>query len=224
MSRSAHRGRSASLNAPNSMDRTLRVAVLSGLLPLLIGVSLFLLWIITRWDWLMLAGAIALYGGLASFVIGAIALVRYCWAACRSADPSRRNWVPAAVACAALLLMNFPTAGGIIAAVIAIETRYSVVVHNASPHALSDVRVYGGGCEADLGTIPPGGFARRSFWIQRDGELEFRAASSSTTHHLLIDGYVTNGMGGRTEVVVEPNGSISVSNGSAEPSDGAESR
>ena len=220
----AELNRSASQHLLNSMDRTFRIALLCGLLPLLVGVSLFVLWIITGWDWLMVGGFFTLYGGLASFLIGAIALARYCWAACRSADPQGRKWVPAALACAALLLSNFPTAGGIIATVIAIETRYSVVVHNASQHALSDVQVYGGGCEADLGTIPPGGLARRSFWIKRDGELEFRAVSSSITHHMIIDGYVTNGIGGRAEVVVEPNGSISVSNGSAEPSDAAESR
>lgn len=206
------------------MDRTFRIALLCGLLPLLVGVSLFVLWLITRWDWLMVGGFLTLYGGLASFLIGAIALTRYCWAACRSANPPRRKWIPAALACAALLLSNFPTAGGIIAGVIAIKTCYSVIVHNASQHALRDVRVCGGGCDADLGTIPPGGLARRSFWIQRDGELEFLAVSGSTTRHMIIDGYVTNGMGGRAEVVVEQNGSISVSNGSAEPSNAADSR
>lgn len=198
--------------------------MLSGLLPLLIGVSLFVLWIVTRRDWLMVGGFVTLYGGLVSFFIGAIALARYCWAASRLVDPPRRRWVPSALACAALLLSNLPVAGGIVAAVIAISTCYSVVVHNASQQAISDVRVYGGGCEANLGTIPPGGLARRLFWIQRDGELAFRAVSSSTTHHMIIDGYVTNGMGGRTEVVVEPNGSITVSNASAEPSDPAQSR
>jgi hypothetical protein len=206
------------------MDRTFRVAVLSGLLPLLVGVSLFVLWIITRWDWLVAGGFVMLYGGLVSFLIGAIALACYCWAASRSADPPRRKWVPSALACAALLLSNFPTAGGIIAAVITIETCYSVVVHNASQQALIDVRVYGGGCEADLGTIPPGGLAQRSLWIQHDGELEFRAVSSSTNHHMTIDGYVTNGMGGRAVVFVEPNGTISVYNGIAEPTDAADSR
>ncbi len=212
------------LNLPNSMDRTFRVAVLSGLLPLLVGVSLFVLWIISRWDWLMVGGFVTLYGGLVSFLIGVVALTCYCWAACRSADPPRRKWIPSALACAALLLSNFPTAGGIIAAVIAIETSYSVIVHNASQQALSDVWVYGGGCEADLGTIPPGGLARRSLWINRDGKLEFCAVSSSTTRHMIIDGYVTNGIGGRAEVFIEPNGLISVSNELTEPRDAANAR
>lgn len=206
------------------MDRTFRIALLCGLLPLLVGLSLFVLWIITRWDWLVVGGFVTLYGGLVSVLIGAIALARYCWAAARIADPPRRNWVPSALACAALLLSNFPAAGGMIAAVIAIETRYSVVVHNASKQAISNVRVYGGGCEAKFGTIPPGGLARRSLWIQHDGELEFAAVGSSTTHCMTIDGYVTNGMGGRRVVSVEPNGTISVSNGIAEPRVAADSR
>ena len=211
-------------NVRNSMKRTLRVAVLSGLLPLLVGVSLFVLWVTTRWDWFMVGGVVTIYGGLVSFLIGACALARYCWAASRCADPPRWKWVLSALGCATLLLSNVPVAGGIISAVVAISTCYSVVVRNASQQAISDVRIYGGGYEASLGTIPPGGLARRSFWIQRDGELELRAVGSSAFHHLVIDGYVTKGLGGRAEIVVESNGSLSLSSGISEPGDAAESR
>jgi hypothetical protein len=130
----------------------------------------------------MFTGIFTLYGGVAVFAIGAGALGRFCWLAFRTAEfPRRRLWMMA-LACAALLLANFAVAGGIIAAVVAIETRYTVIVHNASDQPLSKVRVFGGGCEAEFGSIPPGGVVRRSFWIQHDGALEAHAVSGAATH------------------------------------------
>jgi hypothetical protein len=197
------------------MNRAYRVALICGVIPLLIGVPMFLLWLITRWDWLIMAGIFTLYGGVAIFLIDAIALARFCGLAFRTPElPRRRLWL-STLGCAALLLSNFAVAGGITASVIAIETRYTVTVHNASQQPLSGVRVFGGGCEADFGTIPPGGIVRRSFWIQHDGELGFRAVSGATTHTKTIDGYVTNGMGGQTTVTINPDGTISVSNKNA---------
>lgn len=197
------------------MNRAYRVALICGALPLLVGVLIFLVWLITRWDWLMMAGIFTLYGGVAVFFIGAIALVRFFWLAVRTPELPRRGLWLSTLGCAALLLSNFAVAGGITASVIAIETRYTVVVHNTSRQPLSGVRVFGGGCEADFGTIPPGGIVRRSFWIQHDGELEFRAVSGATTHSESIDGYVTNSMGGYTTVTINPDDTISVSNNHA---------
>jgi len=197
------------------MNRAYRVALICGALPLLVGVSIFLLWLITRWDWLMMAGIFTLYGGVAVFFIGSIALARFCWLAFRMPElPRRRLWL-STLGCGTLLLSNFAVAGGITASVIAIETHYTVIVHNTSQQPLSGVRVFGGGCEADFGTIPSGGVVRRSFWIQHDGELEFRAVSGATTYSKIIDGYVTNSMGDHTTVTINPDGTISVFNKNA---------
>lgn len=194
------------------MNRAYRVALICGAIPLLVGVSIFILWLITRQHGLMMAGIYTLYGGVAIFWVGVLALARFFWLGVRSPDfPRRRLWL-STFACAGLLLLNFPVAGGIIAASIAIETRYTVVVHNALSRPLENVKVFGGGSDESLGSIPPGGTARRSFWIQHDGELKFRAFSGTTSHTKTIDGYVTNGTGGHTTVTVNPDDTITVSN------------
>ena len=198
------------------MNRVYRVALICGAAPLLIGVSIFILWLITRWDWLMMAGIFTLYGGVAIFVVGVLALARFCWLAFRTPSfPRRRLWLSASV-CAGLLLLNFPVAGGIAAAAISIETCYTVVVHNDLQQPLESVRVFGGGSDEYLGSIPPGGTVRESFWIQHDGELEFRALNGTTSYTKMIDGYVTNGMGGHTIVTINPDGTISVRNNRAQ--------
>ena len=192
------------------MNHAYRIALTCGVTPLLVGVTIFLLWLITRWDWLMIAGAATLYGGVAAFFVGAAAVARMCWLALRSPDVPRRRHLRLILACSALLLANFAVAGGIIATVIAIETRYVVIIQNDSQQVLSGIRVRGGGCEADLGAIPPSGAARRALWIQQDGSLELLAASGTTAFTHTIDSYVTNGMGGKTTVVINRDASISV--------------
>ena len=205
------------------MNRLYRLALICGSLPLFVGVSIFLLWLITRWEWLMTAGVFTLFGGVAVVFIGFIALCRFRGLALRTPElPGRRPWLSTR-ACTALLLSNFVVAGGITATVIAIVTRYTVIVHNTSQQPLSVVRVFGGGCAADFGTIPPGTIGRSSFWIRHDGELEFRAVSGATNHSHIIDSYVSNDMGGHTTVTIRPDGTISVSNKNAEQGGGGNS-
>lgn len=194
------------------MNGAYRVALICGTLPLLVGVSIFVLWLVTRWDWLTLAGFYTLFGGVVIFLVGVVALACYCGQAFQAPNlPRRRLWL-STIACAGLLLSNFPVAGGIIVAVAAIESRYTVTIHNASQQPLNDVRVFGGGCDESLGSIPPGDTARRSFWVEHDDELKLHAISGTAVHKETIDGYVTNGMGGHTTVTLNLDGTISVSN------------
>ena len=192
------------------MNRTYRIALICGATPLFIGVSIFLLWLVTRWNWLMMAGLYTIYGGVPIFLIGVVALTRFCWLASRTPDLPRRRLRISVICCAGLLLSNFPVAAAIVVGAVMIDTRYIVTVHNASSQPLDDVRVSGGGCEVDFGTISPGATLRRSFWVQCDGELDFCASSGSVRYNKTIDGYVTNGMGGNTSVIVGPQGTISV--------------
>lgn len=159
----------------------------------------------------MMVGIFTLYCGTAVVLIGVVALSRYCWQACRMPKvPRRRVWF-STFAGAGLLLLNFPVAGGIVAAAIALETRYTVIVQNDSLQPLESVRVFGGGCDESLGTIPPGSSVRRSFWIQHDGELEFYALGDDTSYEKIINGYVTNGLGGHTIVTIRSDGTMSLS-------------
>ncbi|MFI5403179.1 MAG: hypothetical protein ACHQ1G_09595 [Planctomycetota bacterium] len=101
------------------MKGAYRLALLCGALPLVVGVSVFLLWLVTRADGLMLLGFFVLCGGLAFFAVGVLALGRFCWLAFREPQLPARFWA-ATIACALLLLSNFPVAGAIIYAVDAI--------------------------------------------------------------------------------------------------------
>lgn len=190
-------------------DRFYRVAFVCGAAPLLAGISVFLLWLLTRWGPLMVTGVLTICAGFGAFVMGCIALAIYCWRGLRSRDSNRRPvWLPTFV-CAGLLLVNFPVAFGIVEAVIDVEMRYVVVIHNASGQPLDDVRVFGGGCDESFGSLAPGKTVRRRLRFRTDGDLQFRAVSGTTTLEANA-GYVTRDLAGAPTITVEPDGTVSV--------------
>ena len=197
-------------NGMTFLNRAHRVVTICGATPLLLGTAIFAIWLVARWDWLMMAGAVVLYGGIAVVAAGVLALALSCWMAFRTPRvPRRRVWV-STLSCGGLLLANFLAAGGIISAVIAIATRYTVVVHNASQQRLDSVRVFGGGCDASYGSLLPGAIARRSFWIRQDGVLVFRASGGKGALEQTTEDYVTNNLGGHVRITVQPDQTISV--------------
>lgn len=204
--------------APARMDRAYRLALFCGATPLLVGLSIFFLWLFTHWQWLMIAGILTLAAGPVMFVFGLLNLAHFVGLARREPNLAPRRLRPAMFCSGSLLLANLPAAAGILAAVIAIETAYTVTVHNASGRPLEDVQVRGGGCDVFFGSIPPGGMARRSFWIRDDGELAFHATGGPVTYSVAnISGYVTNGQGGQRTVTVNPDRSIIVTDEYGQP-------
>ncbi len=166
----------------------------------------------------MIAGILALAAGPVMCAFGFLNLSHFHWLARREPDHSPRRRRLAVFWCGSLLLANFPAAGSILAAVIAIETAYTVVIHNASAQPLESVRVRGGGCDVDFGSIPPRGVARRSFWIHHDGELAFHATSGTITYDVPdFVGYVTNGQGGQRTLKVNPDGTILIADEYGQP-------
>lgn len=194
------------------MKGAYRVALLCGALPLVAGTSIFALWVVTRSELLMAAGALLLFVGLALFAVGVVALGRYCWLALRMSEPPPRFW-PATALAAALLLSNFPAAGLILLKVADLESRYTVVVRNESQDPLEGVHVAGGErVYAAFGSIPTGQTMTRSFRIRHEGALELHAGGGTTT----IDGYVSADEEATAFVTIGPGGGVSVTFGSSD--------
>ncbi|MBX7157612.1 MAG: hypothetical protein K1X66_04410 [Verrucomicrobiae bacterium] len=192
------------------MKRAYQIALVCGILPLFIGILIFLLWLVTRQNWLMAVGVFTIWLGVIMVLIGAVALIRFCWLGFRTSELSRRRLWLLTFGCAALLFSNFIVAGGIMTAVVAIETRYTVTIHNASLQSLKDVRITGGGCNIDFGTIKPDSVVERSFRVKHDGELKFHAVNHTTNYNQIISDYISNGLGGNLKVTVNPNNTIFV--------------
>jgi hypothetical protein len=192
------------------MRRAYQIALFCGAFPLTCGTLVFLLWLVTRWDWLMTAGIVTIIGGLQVFLIGNIALAWYRGLALRSPEVTPRQLRFRTLAAVGLLLSNFPLAVGYAVAANAVITCHTVVVHNASRQPLDNVRVVGGGCDVGFGKVQPGESIRRAFWIRRKGELVLIADFGGSRHTEMVDGYVSSDIGGSKEVTVNSNGTIGV--------------
>jgi hypothetical protein len=201
------------------LNRPHRVATICGAVPFFLGTGIFVAWLLLRSDWLIIAGMVVVYAvGPVAVAAGAMALVLSSRTALRTpAIPRRRIWV-STLTCAGLLLANVLVAMGITWLVIAIATRYTVVVYNASQKRLDGVRVSGGGCDASYGSLLPRANARRSFWITQDGGLVFRASSGDAEFEQTVAGYVTTNLGGHLRVTVQPDGTITATNRANQPS------
>ena len=121
------------------MDRPYRIALMCGIAPQTVGIAIFLLWLVTRWEWLVGAGLVTIYAGVFSVLIGAIALAMstFDFSDARS-SPGRRRFALALAA--ALLVANFPMAAAVSFGALTIMTAYVVTIHNDSGAPLHDVR------------------------------------------------------------------------------------
>lgn len=196
---------------PSAMNAAFRVSLICAALPLTAGLAIFATWLATRWDWLALAGVFTIYGGLASVSVGVLALGWGLWLARSRPDHDRQRPRLSAFTCGLLLLANFPVAAGLTYSAVQIESAYTVVIMNSSAAALRDVHVIGGGCDVSFGTIQPGDRVKRTFWVQFDGTLELVAEGTAGSYHETIEGYVTNGWGGKASITVNRDGTWVVS-------------
>ncbi len=188
----------------------LRAAVVLGLIPLATGTSIFLLWLLTRWDWLMVAGILTVCGGVACVTAGLVCLIAYAVLARRRNRAGNVKW--RVVAVAFLLLVNFPVAGAVTWGTVYIETLYTVEVRNGTSSPVDRLAVSGGGVEVIFEDIPPGASRRRRFHVLHDGSLTYRFRHHGEERHGVVEGYVTNSMGGHRVLLIEPGGEVTVLN------------
>jgi hypothetical protein len=128
--------------------RLYTAALLCGLAPLAIGTGIFVLWYLTRWNWLAFAWVFTFLGCVVSVIVGAVCLLFYALAAYRPVP--REIFVRRVVIALAALLVNFPVAYLIVIAVTAIQFHSCVVVINEGPDI--DRFVVSGACgDIDLG-------------------------------------------------------------------------
>ena len=170
--------------------------------PLVTGMSIYIAWRVTDDDGLVGAGLLNIYVGLACFVLGILALIRFWHEGKHKAGYPRKRLEMLTAACGLLLFANFPAAL-VIASKAAVDmASYTVVVHNKSSDAIQEMTVMGGGKHLHFGSISPSETATHRFWIDHDGALELTAQHNDTTYQHELDGYVTHGIGNYVMVTV----------------------
>ena len=192
------------------MKTALKLALLFGIAPLAAGIIIFIAFALTRADWLMDAGVFTIYAGICSVTLGGVCLLVYVVSSWRREAIPRRRIVLRTGLVLALYATNFVAAGAAITGAMVISAQYKVTITNESALALEAARITGGGIDEYVGPIAPGKTVSRSFYIEHDGELVLTGMQGDDNVRKVIDGYVTNGMGADIEIVLKPDGSISL--------------
>lgn len=162
-------------------------------IPLSLGLLSFFGWLITRFDFFLGAGIIALYIGVFTVLIGSIILLIL--RLLNKGNKLLRKF---------LLLLSNIIIGLLVAFVsITLLTMYIVIVENDSNSILTNCIIDGGGIHEEIEDIDPKKVVRKRFWIKHDGTLFFYCQNENKDIEIMIDGYVTNGNGGKKIVTVE---------------------
>jgi len=187
-----------------SMSKMDRLALACGLLPLISGIAVFLLWIGSRWELLKLVGFFVILAGMLCILVGAIALIVSLRQSLTLGYPIKKN-LPKWILITTIYLSNFLAAGGIIAFVLNIETRYTIRIINQSKQKLSSITISGGGCLINVPDLPADTTTTQYLYVKQDGSLTIKAKTDDSELEQVIEGYVTNGMGGSAKVTVDEN-------------------
>lgn len=192
------------------MNRSYLFALLCWAIPLLAGIIVLIGWYFGGVQGWWQLGYFVIGVGSVLFVLGVIALALSIRKDRSTPNVSRRRLRTSSLLCAGLLLSNFPVALAMTGVVIRSEMRYTVVVQNDSALQLEDVQIFGGGIHSASLTVRPEGHARFDVWPSADGALKLRARSTSNDYEVVVDGYVTNMMGGDATVTFHPDESFTV--------------
>lgn len=177
------------------MTRWLRVAFLCGLLPLCVGICVFVAWGVTRAPWLEFAGLVTLAAGTLLAIAGLLATAIYAIGARRRAVPRWRAHAGTAVA---VILANFPVALAILAAVNHMFAAYVVSVDNLSSHAIEQLTIDSAQGHYVFGNVPARSRASRTFRFDGEGAVTFAATWNGHVQSGTLDGYVSGNGGART--------------------------
>lgn len=193
------------------MPLLLRIAIILGAVPLIIGTLIYGTWRFTHSQWLESAGLITIAGGMVAFLSGTVLLLIHLWRELRVRQTDRRFvWIRAATV-GSLLLINFPVAAFYVLSAINVATRYTVCFYNDSRQPVQSLIITGPGIRVDMGAIAPGGRARQHLQFRGDGSLDFSVRQQEKQFSGQVDGYVTHGLGGNKEVRLKDGGVFEVS-------------
>lgn len=171
------------------MTSFMRIAWQCACLPLVAGVSVFLLWWMTRWQLLMFLGGVVIAGGCL------FALVCF-WAVSSDWIEERRSERPKAIGstrgrilCIFVMLANFPIALWMVEEGMGYHYSYPVTVINASPHAMTNLVVGPGSKDCSLEELLPGASADFRQYDVREGSFGLQAQLQGQPLDIVVDSY-----------------------------------
>jgi hypothetical protein len=190
---------------------SMRLAVACAIVPMAVGIFVFLAWLFTRWGGWILAGFATIALGLAAFAVGLWAWDRFVREGLRLPVPLRRRQVFVSYALAALLLLNFPLAGTLVYLYKEVASSWIVVLHNEGSESLVNVEVFGRRVHKEIGTVASGESSRATLRGLADGSpLTIRYTVDGAPHEQDLEYYFFYYGGERVQLRVDSAGEFHI--------------
>jgi len=174
-----------------------------GAAPLVAGFAIIALYWMTEWHVLMLAGFFTILAGVISVLAGGGILFLF-WLRERRLERYSQGALRVRVLVASILLAsNFPAAWACMMAGVELDSRMTVTVLNQGTTRIDSFVLTAPGFTKELGPIPAGGKAKCIVHVTRDGPMDFTSRAGTITSGGIVDGYVTDGIGGRWDVTMD---------------------
>jgi hypothetical protein len=188
-------------------DFWLRVAVLSGMLPLVLGLAVFAIHYYTRAAIWLTAGGVVILIGLAMVLLGAFAIVRY--VKCARSNKENRGTINKNAAFASMLLLsNFPVVCLCLFVAVVRMSVERVTLTNESSIALHSIQVTWPHGELDIPELLPGQSTQMELMIDADGAALFTGTHGDHECGGTLLGYVTTSMGSDHQLSIRQDCSI----------------
>jgi len=170
-----------------------RVAMVFAAAPLVFGLFLFLLWLVSQENDIALLGFLTIIAGLISVSVALVLFLVYLVIAIYRKMPTGRV-IASFFFGLFLILVNFPAAFACISIADYIMSIYILTVENDGDGSISDIHITGPGVDTHIGLLNPGQKQVLRLHIKGDGTLVFSAESSGEELSGTIQEYVTAGL------------------------------
>lgn len=192
------------------MNSAYKIAIACWAVPLIVGLSVFFIWVQTDYTPLMGVGITTIIAGLLLFFVGVYSAIRGHNVARDSIVESPSITWNLTLPICVLLLSNFFVASVIVILAFGIYTSCRVEIKNDSDAHIVDCRVQVNGTGPIFGNIPPGTSVRKRFDVPGEGELVLKASWNGQDVEQVVQGYVTRNLGGNKTAVFNQDGTVTV--------------
>jgi hypothetical protein len=187
------------------MNKWYLKSLICGVVPLLLGITIFLLWLVTRAHMLMTFGLLNIVAGLIFFALGLFALAKY---VLESRKNNLENYYVKAIIALLILTANFPTAIGIVGAVEYIESQWVVIIENKSNFDIDELYLHTGMEKLELGDIGKGSYFEKNYHFSHEGRVNYFFKHTKKEHEGI--GYTTSGMGGFVKLTIDSQNQLTI--------------
>ncbi len=186
-----------------------RIAMLCGILPMTVGVSIYILYEITRWDVLVLAGLFTVYGGLACAALGFICIIAYAF----KRHAAGEMWGLGVGKAVGVILLNIPVCVIVVHLSLLSVTRmdsYTVVLENKGEDVVAHFELETPGGAVGIEGIAPGESESVRLSFEDPGSITYRAEVGNDLLEGVIENHVANSGGGKKSIITFSDGEFSI--------------